>query len=190
MKPRLSHELTAINELRHKEESNISVTRSRGPKMTYSNLKSRQDLENFDGDDLQLDDFLATKERRHKAKDSTNIKILQLEDADWLSIASASPRPPEPVSKGSNDCEDDWTAESGGHVHEEYEPIRFANGKWACNHKCKDKTRFVNISFSLENGLTITVASISVAGKVWINRPQSLRSGLPLGLRRMMVSIN
>jgi hypothetical protein len=29
-------------------------------------------------------------------------------------------------------------------AEEEYEPVRLANGKWACNHKCKDKSRFEN----------------------------------------------
>lgn len=26
---------------------------------------------------------------------------------------------------------------------EDWEPVRLENGKWACNHKCKDKTAFV-----------------------------------------------
>jgi ATP-dependent DNA helicase HFM1/MER3 len=152
MQPRLSREFTAVNKRGHTEELKKSVARLRDPEISNNNLKSRGDLDHFDGDDLQLDDFLATNERYHTAKDYSRPRAPRLDDADWISITSGSPSPPKQGSKGPISHEDDWTAELGEHLDEEYEPIRLANGKWACNHKCKDKTRFADISSRLEMG--------------------------------------
>jgi len=184
------HGFTPINRSRVAAGSKITVARPRGPEMISSNSKPRRDVDDFDGEDLQLDDFLTTNERRDNTKDSSRPKVLQLDDADWLSIATTSPSPPKRVPRAPNFREDDWAAELGEQVDEEYEPIRLGNGKWACNHKCKDKTRFVDISLRTGNELTIPVASIFVAGKVWISLLQSPSSGLSLGLRRKKVSIN
>ncbi|KAJ5503952.1 Nucleotide-sugar transporter [Penicillium fimorum] len=90
-----------------------STTRPQGPDMTTNKAKSRRSVDDFDGDDLQLDDFLVVNERRDKANEPKKPQPQQFDDLDWFSIDE-----------------------------DEYEPLRLANGKWACNHKCKDKTRF------------------------------------------------
>ncbi|KAJ5779728.1 hypothetical protein N7457_007448 [Penicillium paradoxum] len=105
-----------------------------------SNNTSPQDLDDFEGDDLQLDDFLIANESHAKAKESAKPKTSQYDDFDWFSIDSTPPSPVKRVPKATDSREDDWAAGMGEQDEEEYEPVRLANGKWACNHKCKDKT--------------------------------------------------
>ncbi|OQE42952.1 hypothetical protein PENCOP_c003G06758 [Penicillium coprophilum] len=99
--------------LKHKdtENSKTSTPQPRGRDVTTIKANSRRDVDGFDGDDLQLDDFLVTNERCDKADEPKRPKSQQLDNLDWFSIEE-----------------------------HEYEPVRLANGKWACNHKCKDKT--------------------------------------------------
>ncbi|KAJ5505400.1 Helicase C-terminal [Penicillium expansum] len=107
--------------------------------MTSNKIKARWDVDYFDGDDLQLDDFLVANEHRDKAKEDTKPKPREFDDIDWFSIDSTPPSPAKAAPKVSNTREDDWAADMDEPV-DEYEPVRLANGKWACNHKCKDKT--------------------------------------------------
>jgi ATP-dependent DNA helicase HFM1/MER3 len=149
--PRLSHGFTTINKPKHTEEPRTSISHPRVAERSNSSFKSPRELHDFDGDDLELDDFLATGDCRDKVKHSSRPKVVQLDDSDWLSIATTSPSPPKGVSKAPNPREDDWAAQLGEQVDGEYEPIRLANGKWACNHKCKDKTRLVGVSVGLRD---------------------------------------
>ncbi|CAG8905940.1 unnamed protein product [Penicillium egyptiacum] len=107
--------------------------------MTSIKAKPRRDVDDFDGDDLQLDDFLVANERRGKTKESTKPQSRQFDDIDWFSIDATPPSPAKAAPKFSNPREDDWAIDID-EPEEEYEPVRLANGKWACNHKCKDKT--------------------------------------------------
>lgn len=31
------------------------------------------------------------------------------------------------------------------HTNKSVEPVRLGNGNWACNHRCKDKTKYVSL---------------------------------------------
>lgn len=183
-----SHGLTAMNKLKHAEVPHL--LKSLKPN---NNLESSRDFDKFDGDDLQLDDFLTVQDRRQIAKDPTQRKALQPNDTDWFTIDStpSPPSPPNakpraPVSRVPH--EEDRFTELSEQEEEDYEPVRIASGKWACNHKCKDKTRFDLNPFAFEPKLIVTVASIFVAGKVWISRHQNLRNGQPLRLKREKAS--
>ncbi|KAJ5203403.1 hypothetical protein N7449_005482 [Penicillium cf. viridicatum] len=119
-----------------------NTSRPRGPDMTSIKTKSRQSVDDFDGDDLQVDDFLVSNEPRGKAKEPTRPQPRQVDDFDdihWFSIDATPPSPAKGAQKVSNLPEDDWAVDLD-EPEDEYEPVRLANGKWACNHKCKDKT--------------------------------------------------
>ena len=123
--------------------------RSHDRVMANTKTKSRRDADDFDGDDLQLDDFLIANERRDKPKEPTKPQPPQFEDIGWFSIDATPPTPAKRAPpKVSNLQEDDWAVDID-EAEEEYEPVRLANGKWACNHKCKDKSRFENPLLSL-----------------------------------------
>ncbi|OQE13378.1 hypothetical protein PENFLA_c049G06462 [Penicillium flavigenum] len=108
--------------------------------MASIKTKPRRDVDDFDGDDLQLDDFLVANERRDKPKESTKPQPPQFDDIFWFSIDATPPTPAKRAPpKVPNPQEDDWAVDID-EPEEEYEPVRLANGKWACNHKCKDKT--------------------------------------------------
>ncbi|KAJ6189741.1 hypothetical protein N7519_004649 [Penicillium mononematosum] len=116
-----------------------NMFRSHEREMASIETKPRRDVDDFDGDDLQLDDFLVANERRDKPRESTK-QPPQFDDIDWFSIDATPPTPAKRVPpKVSNPQEDDWAVDID-EPEEEYEPVRLANGKWACNHKCKDKT--------------------------------------------------
>ncbi|KAJ5544601.1 hypothetical protein N7461_006905 [Penicillium sp. DV-2018c] len=103
------------------------------------NTKSQPDI-SFDGDDLDLDDFFISNKRCGKTNGPAKPKPHLSDDMDWFSIDSTPPNPVNQVPKTSTSRDDDWAADMGEQGDEEYEPVRLANGKWACNHKCKDKT--------------------------------------------------
>ncbi|CAI7572064.1 unnamed protein product [Penicillium glandicola] len=118
------------------EKPKTNTSGPQGREMTSIKTKSRRDGDDFDGDDLQLDDFLVANERRGKGKESTKPQARQFDDFDdfdWFSIDLTPPRPAKGAPKVSNSRGDDWAVDID-------EPGRLANGKWACNHKCKDKT--------------------------------------------------
>ncbi|KAG0159719.1 hypothetical protein PDIDSM_7243 [Penicillium digitatum] len=121
------------------EKPKTDVSRPHERDMTSNKTKARWDVDDFDGDDLQLDDFLITNERLGKATTSTRPKPREFDDVDWFSINSTPPSPARAAQKISNARESDWTVDMDAPANE-YEPVRLANGKWACNHKCKDKT--------------------------------------------------
>lgn len=126
------------------EKPKTNTSRHRGPDMTSIKTKSRQSVDDFDGDDLQVDDFLVSNEPRGKAKEPTRSQPRQVDDFDdiyWFSIDATPPSPGTGAPKVSNPPEKDWAVDLD-EPEDEYEPVRLANGKWACNHKCKDKTRF------------------------------------------------
>ncbi|CAI7629740.1 unnamed protein product [Penicillium discolor] len=82
--------------------------------MVSIKTKSRQSVDDFDGDDLQLDDFLAMNEPRGKAKESTRPRARQIDDfddIDWFSIDATLPSPARGVTKVSNPREDDWAVD-------------------------------------------------------------------------------
>ncbi|KGO73307.1 Helicase, C-terminal [Penicillium italicum] len=121
------------------EKPKTDMSRLHERDLTSKKTKARRDVDDFDGDDLQLDDFLVANERCGIAKESTKPKPREFDDIDWFSIDSTSPSPAKAAPKVSHPREDDWVADIDEPV-DEYEPVRLANGKWACNHKCKDKT--------------------------------------------------
>lgn len=122
------------------ERPHSSKPQSQALKSKAKNTRSQRDFDVFEGDDLQLDDFLITDQHRNQAKASSEKAEYQFDEADWLSIDS-TPSPPLPKPATSREKGDDWAADMGLQEDDEYEPVRLANGNWACNHRCKDKTR-------------------------------------------------
>lgn len=142
---RPTHGFTAINKPKGTEVAHPQI-----PIAASGVSSSQRDFENFEGDDLQFDDFLTSRDRSNNATDSARRKVSQLDDADWVSIATDTPSPPRPASNIRAfrvQHEDVWTTDLGEQDGGEYEPTRLANGKWACNHKCKDKNRFAGRLF-------------------------------------------
>lgn len=176
------------------EKLRTNTSRPHGQDTTSTKTKSRQSVDDFDGDDLQLDDFLVANEPRGEAKESTKPqprRVDDVDDIDWFSIDSTPPSPAKGAPKVSNPREDDWAVDLD-EPEDEYEPVRLANGKWACNHKCRDKTRFEKAIDSLIVKLVklmIAAASISAAVRAW-KSPRSHRSGPSPRLKRKVVSIN
>jgi ATP-dependent DNA helicase HFM1/MER3 len=131
------------------EKSKSNTSRPHGRDITSIKTKPRRDVDDFDGDDLQLDDFLVANEPRENAKGPTKSQPREFDDIDWFSIDSTPPSPAKAAPKALNPREDDWGIEMD-EPGNEYEPVRLANGKWACNHKCKDKTRFEKVITSFK----------------------------------------
>ncbi|KAJ5659836.1 hypothetical protein N7507_006287 [Penicillium longicatenatum] len=102
--------------------------------------KGKSKTDAFDGDDLGLDDFLFEDLRQQRPKKLASIENVQDEEIGWISIDDSTPSPKRkpvfPKTKGS-----EWIADMELQEQVEDEPARLANGNWACNHKCKDKTR-------------------------------------------------
>ncbi|KAJ5597409.1 hypothetical protein N7537_007493 [Penicillium hordei] len=124
------------------EKPKANTSRPHGRDMTSIKTNSWQIVDDFEGDDLQLDDFLVANKPCGKAKEATKLQPRQVndfDDIDWFSIDATPPSPAKGAPKVSNLREDDWAVDLD-EPDDEYEPVRLANGKWACNHKCKDKT--------------------------------------------------
>jgi hypothetical protein len=153
--------------------------------------KSRRDFHDldFDGDDLQLDDFLTVNDRSSKPKHYSKPKFQPNDEMDWFSI-DTTPSPPQRGTKVSNPPDDEWAADMGDQEDENPEPVRLANGKWACNHRCKDKTRFARSIAVFKIRLTVSAASISAAEMAWTKLRSLPKSGPSLLSRRRMASIN
>lgn len=99
-------------------------------------------------DDLYSNDFTPINPRQKKPKEPVKGDIDEFEASDWLSIDSTpSPRRAPRVTQSKND---EWALDMGPHDHGEDEPVRLPNGNWACNHKCKDKTRYGLCLVSIE----------------------------------------
>ena len=113
-----------------------------GPQPSQVPLKDKcPKAEIFDGDDLGLDDFLAADQHRENAKGGQPKRAYSYED-DWISIGNTpSPPPPEKPRKAQSDL---WEIETDSQGESKEEPVRLANGNWACNHKCKDKKGYAN----------------------------------------------
>jgi ATP-dependent DNA helicase HFM1/MER3 len=119
-----------------------SMSRSNVSAVARNTPKSRRDFEDFDfdGDDLQLDDFLAVNDRSSKPKHYSRPTFQPNVEMDWFSI-DTTPSPPPRGTKVTTPRDDERAADMKDQEDENPEPIRLANGKWACNHRCKDKTR-------------------------------------------------
>ncbi|KAJ5086972.1 hypothetical protein NUU61_008279 [Penicillium alfredii] len=117
----------------------MNMSRPRNQDKSGGKPKAHEDKDDFDGDDLQLDDFLAA-DQRTSAGTNPSEKTSQVQDTDWISIDNSTPSPLRRVKCKSHTHEDEWITDMGQQDGEEYEPIRLPNGRWACNHKCRDKT--------------------------------------------------
>ncbi|KAJ5898809.1 hypothetical protein N7495_003553 [Penicillium taxi] len=101
--------------------------------------KARDD---FDGDDLELDDFITENQRLEQPKESTSMKSLHFDDdIEWLSIED-TPSPPRHSRETTQREKDQWKENMEQYDHddcEESEAIKLPNGNWACHHRCKDR---------------------------------------------------
>ncbi|CAI7620851.1 unnamed protein product [Penicillium pancosmium] len=94
--------------------------------------------DDFEGDDLDLDDFLEAGSFEKKTKQVEKAPSHATDEIEWISI-DCTPSPPTHTENASRNNDEEWTTDMGPQ-EEDYEPVRLANGNWACNHKCKDKT--------------------------------------------------
>jgi ATP-dependent DNA helicase HFM1/MER3 len=95
--------------------------------------------DNFEGDDLDLDDFLEAGSFEKQPKEVEMATNHPNDDVEWILI-DGTPSPPAITANISRNKDEEWAADTGPQ-DEDYEPVRLANGNWACNHKCKNKTR-------------------------------------------------
>ena len=98
------------------------VFQSQAPKKALSEI-GPADSDVFDGDDI-FDDFHFDRELSLKARVAVSRLTLAL---IAQSIITEGPRNQENVNRATN-------------IADEEEPVELPTGKWACNHKCKDKT--------------------------------------------------
>lgn len=133
----------------------ISVVMSQKPQ---NKPKSGSKKDTFEGDDMDLDDLLAVGSSQKESKQVDNQNIKSDDDIDWISIDSTS-SPPRNGRGAPQKKDREWAADMGAQ-EEDYEPIRLANGNWACNHKCKDKTRCLFLLGLYDIVLIIIVANI------------------------------
>lgn len=102
--------------------------------------KAANRKDDFEGNDLDLDDFLQAGSIEKIPRPAEKATNHPTDDIEWISIYS-TPSPPPHTANATRTNDEEWTADMGPQ-EEDYVPVRLANGKWACNHKCKDKTRY------------------------------------------------
>lgn len=84
--------------------------------------------DSFDSDDLLFDKFLDMEQF-----------------IDWTAMDQNTKGQSGHKSKATTNNVQAPVGEKGANDAEEVEgPVRLNNGKWACNHKCKDKTTYGN----------------------------------------------
>lgn len=93
----------------------------------------------FDGDDLDFEDFLATG--AFLCYEQYELDSLKTgEGTDCADIDDRASRPPYDISHATAVSESIMQDRPGEQARDIEEPTRLENGRWACNHKCKDKT--------------------------------------------------
>lgn len=125
----------------------MNMSRPRSNDIPKNKTRINREADAFDGDDL-FDDFLSAgiyltllsvEEDRFESR---LISSHTDQGTEWVVIDNECPSPPrkksdDKIPRGHGNQEKKGTAQTGD---EEEEPIRLANGRWACNHKCRDKT--------------------------------------------------
>lgn len=183
MKPNLLAHLpkqtrtTNESNIQNEKPDKFSCQQSQGPP------KGKFKADAFDGDDLGLDDFFLKDLHQEKPKEPASMKKVQDEEIDWLSIDSTpSPKRRPAASKATGS---ESIADMGPQEQAEDEPVRLANGNWACNHKCKDKTRYVLLQWTSNTALTSLAVNISAAERASRSLPKLARNDL-LQLKELM----
>ncbi|PLN84710.1 P-loop containing nucleoside triphosphate hydrolase protein [Aspergillus taichungensis] len=116
--------------LSQRHEMNTSRPRS----IDSSKVKSSNsyDLDILDSDDQLFDDFMG-ENLAALSDESLNV------DKPWIEKDSTAPEAPacQPPKKGSKESKMPDNSDEKTNVER---PTRLENGRWACNHRCKDKT--------------------------------------------------
>ena len=114
--------------------ANTSKRRSKATDDLDSSLDDHELWERFSDDILNDTDFLAAGKFLCSVSYSISLKAedLGFVPIDEIQGSSTSDRRKyaPPMTQASN-----------SHEMGKSEPVQLANGKWACNHNCKDKTR-------------------------------------------------
>ncbi|KAJ6161010.1 hypothetical protein N7470_004406 [Penicillium chermesinum] len=108
--------------------------------------QTRKEIDIFDGDELDLDDFLTAGPQNERNEKQQFAKGFQKgdDDFDWFSLDDTPPPHTRTLyhqSTKTRGKSKEWIKGMGTQDHEEDEPKRLANGNWACNHRCNDKAR-------------------------------------------------
>ncbi|OJJ49132.1 hypothetical protein ASPZODRAFT_157591 [Penicilliopsis zonata CBS 506.65] len=122
----------------------MNTSRPRSSDMATHRKRSLKEAEAFDGDDLVFDDFATAGLTTLSRYTAFNFPLTYstARDSNWIQIDDSSTsissptRALNPPRTDSNKRQDD----NVDHRDDESEQTRLENGKWACNHKCKDKT--------------------------------------------------
>ncbi|RMJ22639.1 hypothetical protein PHISP_06488 [Aspergillus sp. HF37] len=105
------------------ERTTMNTSRPRSIDISRDKAWANYQTDIFDGDDLEFDELLAPDQR-----------------TDWASGDNEASYPTQEISHAAAMKESNIQEGSGEQASEAEEPTRLENGRWACNHKCKDKT--------------------------------------------------
>jgi ATP-dependent DNA helicase HFM1/MER3 len=94
-------------------------------------------VDSFEDEDLQDDDLIAAGILDSLFLNTSLLILSAAADADWFGLSHQLP-PPSRRNLHLVHVKQEKTESN-----DQEEPIRLANGRWKCNHKCKDKTAFV-----------------------------------------------
>lgn len=145
------------------EQNTGSSEKNFGSGQAQNANRKRKRSEDFDDDGLNDGDMLAAE----------NVGVMDVE-AFESALASLPPRTEGPSRKTVGKAKKLQVNEDGG------EPVRLENGKWACNHKCKDKTNCKHMC--CRDGLDKAPKSC--------RKPTSGRTGDHLSVSSMLELIN
>lgn len=125
MRPNLPASLFPTStQQRESEEDQIAITSTRGEQSEHLPRKRKQS-QDFDQGGLDDDDMLAAE----------NLEVVDIDafDEELASLPSRKGR--------SNDQNTGHSKKQRPNEDGDNEPVQLKNGRWACNHKCKDKTK-------------------------------------------------
>lgn len=114
----------------------MNISRPRSNEIPRSRGTSHQKIDDMFDDDIESDDFLAAGAIQYPFSKKQLTVLPADQEIDWSAIdSSAYDKPRQQDSKDSKKSE-----KAKEQAPEAEEPTRLDNGKWACNHKCRDKT--------------------------------------------------
>lgn len=118
--------------------SEADANRSYSTGLKRNKSRSNWEADLFDGDDL-FDEFLSTGMHHSLSKTMKKARLTSscaAQETDWVDVDEPTNSRRKETCANATDSLDGKATQNG----DEEEPVRLANGKIACNHKCKDKT--------------------------------------------------
>lgn len=107
----------------------MNTSRPRSIDSSKANPNTSYDVDILDSDDQLFDDFVGEK----LSAISENHNGMK----PWMEDSAPEPPNSQPPKKGRKESN---KLENSEEVKDVERPARLENGRWACNHRCKDKT--------------------------------------------------